>query len=52
MVPNYSHVKKECITDSKTCLKWPLKNGPNKGLKEGGSLMQVESIAVLKKVEA
>ena len=45
MVPKYSHVKKECITHSKTCLKWPVKNGPNKGLKEGGSLMQIESIA-------
>ena len=32
---------------SKTCLKRPLKNGQNKGLKmvENGSLMKVETIA-------
>ena len=28
---------------SKTCLKWPLKNKQNKGLKACGSLMQVKS---------
>ena len=34
-----------CFQYSETCLKGPLKNRQNKGLKIGGIIMQVESIA-------
>ena len=43
---NLAHLKGE-VGYSKTCVKWPLKNGQNKDLKVkiNGSLMKVKNIA-------
>ena len=38
-------MKKDERVYSKSCLKQPLKNRKNKGLKTNGSLMKVESVA-------